>query len=102
MIRCIDPQQLHTAVLHAECVGVAAPVYIAAVLEHTVAELLELTGNTAKGNNGMRKIPRHIELAVCNDDELNSFFGNAIIAAGGVLPNINSALLPEKKGKKKH
>ena len=97
MIRCIDPQQLHTAVLHAECVGVAAPVYIAAVLEHTVAELLELTGNTAKGNNGMRIIPRHIQLAVRIDDELNSFFENAIIASVDVLPNIHSVLLPETK-----
>ncbi len=50
----------------------------------------------------MRIIPRHIQLAVRNDDELNQFFGNAIIASGGVLPNINAALLPEKKGKKKN
>ena len=69
------------------------------MLEYIVAEVLDLAGNTAKGNNGMRKIPRHIELAVCNDDELNSFFGNAIIAEGRVLPNINSATLPGEMGK---
>merc|ERR1712244_172539 len=63
--------------------------------------VLELAGNAAKDNKKMRIIPRHIQLAVRNDDELNQFFGNAIIAAGGVLPNINAALLPEKKGKKK-
>merc|ERR1739842_102540 len=82
-------------------VGGAAPVYMAAVLEYIVAEVLELAGNAAKDNKKMRIIPRHIQLAVRNDDELNQFFGNAIIAAGGVLPNINAALLPEKKGKKK-
>ena len=75
---------------------------MAAVLEYIVAEVLELAGNAAKANKKMRIIPRHIQLAVGNDDELNSFFGSAIIAAGGVLPNINAALLPEKKGKKKH
>ena len=87
---------------YAKRVGVGAPVYMAAVLEYVVAELLELSGNAAKDNKKMRIIPRHIQLAVRNDDELNSFFGNAIIASGGVLPNINAALLPEKKGKKKN
>merc|ERR1712228_542140 len=58
-------------------------------------------GQRSKDNKKMRIIPRHIQLAVRNDDELNQFFGNAIIAAGGVLPNINAALLPKKKGKKK-
>ena len=87
---------------YAKRVGGAAPVYMAAVLEYIVAEVLELAGNAAKDNKKMRIIPRHIQLAVRNDDELNSFFGNAIIASGGVLPNINAALLPEKKGKKKN
>ena len=49
----------------------------------------------------MRINPRHIQLAVRNDDEFNQFFGNAVIASGGVLPNINEALLPAKKGKGK-
>ena len=71
---------------------------MSAVLEYIVAEVLELASNAAK-DNGMRTIPRHIELAVCNDDELNSFFGNAIIAEGGVLPNINSPTLPGEMGK---
>merc|ERR1712025_701557 len=77
-----------------------ASIFMAAVLEYLVAELLELAGNAARDNKKMRIIPRYIQLAVRNDDELNQFFGNAIIAAGGVLPNINAALLPEKKGKK--
>ena len=85
---------------YAKRVGGAAPVYMAAVLEYIVAEVLELAGNAAKDNKKLRIIPRHIQLAVRNDDELNSFFGNAIIAAGGVLPNIHSSLLPAKKGKK--
>ena len=78
-------------------VGSGAPVYMAAVLEYMVAEVLELAGNAAKDNKKARIIPRYIQLAVRNDDELNTFFGNAIIASGGVLPNINAVLLPKKK-----
>ncbi len=80
-------------------VGGAAPVYMAAVLEYVVAEVLELAGNAAKDNKRSRITPRHIQLAVRNDDELSSFFGNAIIASGGVLPNIHPVLLPAKKKK---
>ena len=81
-------------------VGGGAPVYMAAVLEYIVAEVLELAGNAAKDNNKHRIVPRHIQLAVRNDDELNQFFGNAVIASGGVLPNIHQSLLPAKKNKK--
>jgi len=81
----------------AKRVGSGAPVYMAAVLEYMVAEVLELAGNAAKDNKKARIVPRYIQLAVRNDDELNTFFGNAIIASGGVLPNINAVLLPKKK-----
>ena len=45
-------------------------------------------------------IPRHIQLAVRNDEELNKLMGGVTIAAGGVLPNIHSVLLPKKSSKK--
>lgn len=38
--------------------------------------------------------PRHIQLAVGNDNELNQLFDNVIISQGGVLPGINMSLLP--------
>ena len=78
-------------------VGGGAPVYMAAVLEYLVAELLELSGNAAKDNKKNRIIPRHIQLAIKNDEELNKFVGTATISAGGVIPNIHTVLL--KKGK---
>merc|ERR1711977_711637 len=86
---------------HAERVGAGAPVYLAAVLEYIVAEVLELAGNAAKDNKKKRIIPRYIQLAVRNDDELDKFFGNVTTASGGVLPNINAVLLPKKKKTKK-
>ena len=85
---------------YAKRVSASSPVYLAAVLEYVVAEVLELAGNAAKDNKRVRIVPRHIQLAVRNDDELNQFFGNAVIANGGVLPNIHPVLLPAKKNKK--
>ena len=84
----------------AKRVGAGAPVYLAAVLEYMTAELLELAGNAAKDNKRSRIIPRHIQLAVRNDEELNKFLGGVTVAQGGVLPNIHAVLLPKKKKSK--
>ena len=83
---------------YASRVGSGAPIYLAAVLEYVVAEILELAGNAAKEHKKQRIIPRHIQLAIRNDEELNKFLGNATIASGGVLPYIHAQLLKIKKG----
>merc|ERR1712238_604714 len=81
---------------YASRMGAGAPVYLAAVLEYLCAEILELAGNAARDNKKSRIIPRHITLAVKNDEELNKLLGNVTIASGGVLPNIHAVLLPKK------
>ena len=81
---------------YTERVGAGAPVYLAAVLEYLAAEVLELAGNAAKDNKKTRIVPRHILLAIRNDEELNKLLSGVTIAQGGVLPNIQSILLPKK------
>jgi histone H2A len=82
---------------YTERVGAGAPVYMAAVLEYLAAEVLELAGNAAKDQKKNRINPRHILLAVRNDEELNRLLANTTISEGGVLPYINPSLLPSKK-----
>ena len=85
-------------------IGSGAPVYIAVLLEYLPAEILELAGNAARDNKRHRLIPpRHSQLAVRNGEELNKLLSGVTITQGGVLPNIQTALLPKKneKGQKK-
>jgi len=43
-----------------------------------------------------RIIPRHLQLAIRNDEELNKLLAGVTISQGGVLPNIQAVLLPKK------
>jgi len=43
-----------------------------------------------------RIVPRHILLAIKNDEELNKVCEHVTIASGGVLPNLHQILLQSK------
>ncbi|KAL2487370.1 Phosphoglycerate kinase [Abeliophyllum distichum] len=63
-----------------------------------IRSVLELAGNAARDNKKNRIIPRHVLLAVRNDEELGKLLQGVTIAYGGVLPNINPVLLLKKTG----
>ncbi|XP_077543056.1 histone H2A-like [Haemaphysalis longicornis] len=81
---------------YADRIGGGAPVYLAAVLEYLAAEVLELAGNAARDNHKSRITPRHLQLAVRNDEELSKLLAGVTISEGGVLPHIPAELLPKK------
>ena len=86
---------------YADKIQKGAGIYCTAVIEYLVAEIIELAGNAASDNKKKRIIPRHITLAIRNDEELNKLLNGVTIAQGGVLPNIHSVLLPKKTAKRK-
>ena len=81
--------------------SVSAGVYMAAVLEYLTSEILEMAGDNCQHDKRKSIIPRHIQLAVRNDQDINKLFCEAMMAEGGVVPNINEFLFPKKGDKGK-
>ena len=86
---------------YGEHINKMASVYLTAVIEYLVAEVLELAGGQAKDYKKTRITPRHIQLAVRSDLELNDLLKDVTIMNGGVYPNVPTAVAG-KAGKSGH
>ena len=85
---------------YAERVGAGTPIYIAAVLEYLVFEILELSQNEALKEHKSRINPTHIMLAIKNDPELSKLLKGQFVAAGFAPKVRNAAPRNGKKDKK--
>lgn len=81
-------------------VGKTAPVYLAAAIQYIVGEIIEIAFETAKKHNRTRISPRHIFLAVKNDEDMNKII-TGTIAKSGRVPGIHPVLLPHNLSSRK-
>ena len=78
----------------------ASAVYIAAVLEFLVGEVLDLAGTVCKVEGRKRIVPTNIFKGIQEDDGLVDLFSNIVISEGGFNENIHESLLHLKKKSK--
>ncbi|KAL0234180.1 hypothetical protein PCE1_001696 [Barthelona sp. PCE] len=81
---------------YADRIGAGAPVYLAAVLDYLIAEVLDAAGTITMEKNRQRITPRHLLLGMKSDTELAQLISNVTFPSAGVVPFIHPELLPKK------
>lgn len=74
-------------------IGSGAPIYLAAVIEYLLAEIIDSASTLALENKKRRITSRFLNLAIRNDKEMNKLLSKVHISQGGVFPYVNPVLL---------
>lgn len=82
-------------------IGASSPVFLAAVMETLMAEMLECASKITLANNRTRITTRDIMLAIDKDEELKKLLENCVVENAGVPQYINPSLLPSRRKKLK-
>ena len=77
--------------------GAGGGVFMAGVLQYLMSEILELSGEICHERKMKRLSPRHMQLAIRSDEELNKMFAMTQISSGGQISNIHAELFPKSK-----
>ena len=85
---------------YSDRIGAGASVFLASVLQYLTSEILEMAGDITTEKKMKTIMPKHIMLAIRNDEELVKLFAMTQISEGGNKQHIESALFADKKGKK--
>jgi len=92
---------------HSMRISALAPVYLSSVLEYLTAEILELSGLQARQQQQNKITPRHIKIAIKEDEDLEKLLSRVDVMGGGFIPKVNPFLpapkVPKKgENKKRH
>ncbi|VDK25470.1 unnamed protein product, partial [Taenia asiatica] len=68
-------------------------------LKYLAAEVVESSSNAAREREQTHIIPRHLQLVIRKDEELNKLLGGVTVEEGDVLPNIEAVLLSKETQK---
>lgn len=82
-------------------IGGSAPIYMSAVLEYIVAEILELAGNHTQNSKRKRVTPEDVILSIRSDEELSKLCGSIAVYTGDKLTGVGDALKPAPIKEKK-
>lgn len=80
--------------------GETAGVYLAAVVEYIIAEVLEAAAKEASAAKFKGIFTRHIYLSIANDGDMSTLFFHTlkvVIPNGGVVPQVHQALLEKTR-----
>merc|ERR1712096_180344 len=81
----------------ADRIALGGPVFMAAALQYLTCEVLEMAGEISESRKKKTIAPKHLQVAIRGDEELNKLLCNIQISSGGTVPNIQAALFPKNK-----